>query len=70
MAKRGPGPKWRAGSFFDNFNAAADAVGFDNVDVAWGLARVNWPSPEARDEFLAALTAKPTRDLMNEQPNG
>lgn len=46
---------WIAGSFMDNFNAAAMHLGYDSLPVAWGLAMVDWPSLEDRDAFLGAL---------------
>lgn len=46
---------WVAGSFLDNFDAAALRLGYDSLPVAWGLAMVNWPSNEDRDAFLDAL---------------
>lgn len=49
-------PEWRPGSFLDNLNAAAVAVGFENLPIAWGLAKVPWKSTRDRDEFLAAIT--------------
>ena len=68
--QKAPGPRWRNLSFFDNLAAAADAVGFQNADIALGIARVKWNSVQDREEFLSAITAMPTRDLMNESPNG
>jgi hypothetical protein len=47
----------------DNFAAAADALGYANADIAWGLARVQWRGVEDRERFLNMLTAIPTRDL-------
>lgn len=60
------GPRWRPGSFLDNLSAAADAVGFDNVDLAWGLARVKWESVEDREAFLSALTGRSSRQVIAE----
>lgn len=48
--------KWKPGSFFDNLDAAARYVGYDNLPLAFGLARINWPSVDERDTFLRALT--------------
>lgn len=50
------GAQWKPGSVLDNFHAAALVVGFDNLPLAWGLAKVQWQSIEARDEALRALT--------------
>lgn len=47
--------KWKRGGVLDNFHAGALVLGFDNLPLAWGLAKVNWPSPEDRDEALRAL---------------
>lgn len=55
---------WRAGSFWDNLAAAADAVGFENFDIAVGIAQINWDSIGDREEFLNSLTAERTRDIM------
>lgn len=55
--------RWRPGSFLDNFTAAADAVGYQNLELAWGLARVQWPTVQDRETFLDVLTARPTRDI-------
>lgn len=60
------GPRWRPGSFLDNLSAAADAVGFDNVELAWGLARVRWESIEDREAFLNALTGRSSRQVIAE----
>jgi hypothetical protein len=59
-------PKWRAGTVWDNFAAAADAIGFDQADIAWGLAQVPWESLIERDQFLDALTAQRTRDAYED----
>jgi hypothetical protein len=59
--------KWIAGSFWDNFSAAADAVGFENADIAWGLARVPWESIEDREAFLDSISSPLTRDLANDE---
>lgn len=62
-------PKWRELSFLDNLAAAADAVGFDNADIALGLARVRWESVKDREEFLDALTARSSRPVIAEGAN-
>ena len=58
---------WRAGSFWDNFAAAADAVGFENADIAWGLASIPWESIEDREAFLDSISAPRTRDIINNE---
>jgi hypothetical protein len=60
-------PKWTAGSFWDNFSAAADAVGFENADIAWGLASVPWESIEDREAFFDSISATRTRDLIRDE---
>lgn len=60
---------WRPLSFLDNFNAAADAVGYDNVDLAWSLGRVNWQSIDDREAFLEALTGASSRQVIAEGAN-
>lgn len=52
---------------WDNLAAAADSVGFENADIAWGLAQVPWESLTDRDEFLDALTAQRTRDAYGDR---
>lgn len=49
-------PQWSEGSFLDNLDKAAIAVGYSNLPIAWGLASVQWKSTRERDEFLDALT--------------
>lgn len=66
MKKNYPGPRWRPGSFLDNLTAAADAVGFENADLAFGLARVEWGTVENRDRFLDAITGMRSRDIIEE----
>lgn len=58
---------WSAGSFWDNFAAAADAVGFENADIAWGLASVSWESIEDREAFLDSIAAPRTRDIITNE---
>lgn len=60
---------WRELSFLDNFNAAADAVGYNNVDLAWSLGRVRWESVADREAFLDALTGKSSRQVIAEGAN-
>ena len=49
-------PEWVRGSFLDNLNTAALRLGYQYLPLAWGLASVNWPSVEKRDDFLDLLT--------------
>jgi hypothetical protein len=63
------GAQWRELSFLDNLAAAADAVGFDNADIALGLARVDWQSVQDREEFLQALTGRSSREVIEEGVN-
>lgn len=63
-------PRWRAGTVWDNFAAAADAIGFDKADIAWGLAQVPWESLIERDEFLDAISAQETRDEYGDEVFG
>lgn len=55
----GPQQVWREGDFYDNLAAAVDAVGYDNLGIAWGLAHVRYDSVKDRDAMLAALTRVP-----------
>ncbi len=59
--------KWKAGTVWDNFAAAADAVGFENADIAWGLSQVSWESIIERDQFLDSITAQRTRDMYGDR---
>jgi hypothetical protein len=61
--------RWTELSFLDNLAAAADAVGFENADMALGLARVNWQSVQEREEFLQALTGRSSREVIQEGVN-
>lgn len=56
---------WQPLSVYDNFTAAADALGFDNADIAWGLSKVQWESVQDREDFLRSLTAPRSRDIFN-----
>jgi hypothetical protein len=49
-------PEWVKGSFLDNLDAAALRLGYRYLPLAWGLAKVNWPSTRDRDDFLNFLT--------------
>lgn len=60
-------PTWKAGTVWDNLGAAADALGFENADIAWGLAQVPWESLTDRDQFLDAMTAQRTRDAYGDR---
>jgi hypothetical protein len=63
--------KWREGTVWDHLAAAADMLGFENADIALGLAYVPWESAAERDQFLEALVAPRARELAEEvTPNG
>jgi hypothetical protein len=55
--------KWKTGGFLDNFDAAAKHLGYDHIPLAFGLAKVDWPDPTVRDEFLRAITRITEGDL-------
>jgi hypothetical protein len=59
-------PTWREGTVWDNLAAAADMLGFQNADIALGLAYVPWDSTQDRDAFLAALVAPRVSDIYRE----
>lgn len=65
-------PKWRPGSFLDNFNAAALHLGHSDLPLAWHLAKVRWGSTKERDVFLKALTnvQQGANDLTAPRPEG
>ena len=63
------GASWRTLSFLDNLTATADAVGFENVDLAWGLSRVQWESVADREAFREALTGRSSRQTIAEGAN-
>jgi hypothetical protein len=50
---------WREGDFYDNLAAAVDAVGYENLGVAWGIAHMRFESTKDRDQLLTALTRVP-----------
>jgi hypothetical protein len=52
-------PKWQELSFLDNLNSAALYLGYANLPLAWGLAKVNWRSVDERDDFLKTLVDIP-----------
>lgn len=47
---------WQELSFLDNLDAGARVLGYNNLPLAWGLAKVQWRSIEERDGFLNELT--------------
>lgn len=53
------GTTWVTGSFLDNFDKAVIKLGYSQIPLAYGLARVPWRSIEQRDNFLDALTRLP-----------
>ena len=56
---------WQVGDFYDNLAAAADAVGFEHLGVAYGLAMVPWPSVEDREKFLSAISSIPLQEALD-----
>lgn len=62
---------WKEESFIGNLNAAADALGYDNLDMAWALAGVVYDSAQDRDELLAELVGEAwpmiVRDTLAEE---
>jgi hypothetical protein len=52
-------PKWQELSFLDNLNSAALYLGYANLPLAWGLAKVNWRSVDEREDFLKTLVDIP-----------
>jgi len=55
--------RWRQGDFYDNLAAAADAVGYENLEIALGLAHVKYRSIEDREAILTALTKIPPNEV-------
>lgn len=51
--------KWVEGTFFDNVDKFAQALGYDNLGVVLPLASVPWDSISDRDGFIQMLTDKP-----------
>lgn len=49
-------PGWQKGSFLDNLNSAVEFLGYDNTAIAFGLARVDWPDTDTRDQFFRAIS--------------
>jgi hypothetical protein len=68
MAKQ----KWQKGSFLDNFNTVTLHLGYDDLPLAWHLAKVPWKSIEDRDTFLSSLTNMPqgSSELTAPSPDG
>lgn len=52
-------PKWQELSFLDNLDSAAMYLGYANLPLAWGLAKVNWRTKEERNDFFATLVRIP-----------
>jgi hypothetical protein len=61
---------WIEGTVWDNLAAAADVLGFQNADVALGLAYVPWDSVQDRDAFLSALVSPRASDFYREGAPG
>lgn len=52
--------QWAAGSFLDRFDRAATVLGYTNIPLAWGIAGVEWESPDDMDQFIQSLiTTRP-----------
>lgn len=58
MAKKRP-IVWEPGTVFDNIDSAVRHFGLSQPGLVWGLANVDWKSPQERDEFFAAVTRSP-----------
>jgi hypothetical protein len=48
--------EWKPNSFLDKFNRAATVLGYSNLPLAWGVANVDWKSPNDMDDFLQSIT--------------
>ena len=57
---------WRELTVWDNLAAAADMVGYENADIALGIAYMPWESTQDRDAFLMGLVAPRARELAQE----
>jgi hypothetical protein len=53
---------WQEGTFYDNLAAASDALGFENIGIAWGLAGIHYQSTADREQLLHALTRVPPNE--------
>lgn len=65
-----PPQTWREGTVWDNLAAGADLLGFQNADIALGLAYVPWDSIQDRDAFLLALVAPRSSDFYQGGASG
>jgi hypothetical protein len=61
---------FRALGFYDNLTAAADALGFDNLDMAWGIAQVKFADVVSREQFLDALISDSYHEVTDQQNRG
>lgn len=43
-------------TFIENVSAAVERIGHESVGIIMGLGRVDWPSDQARDQFLDSIT--------------
>lgn len=43
--------------FVDNIAAGVDALGLENTPIIWQLAKVQWETPQERDQFLEQIKA-------------
>lgn len=52
---------WEPGTVFDNIDAAVRRFGLADPGLVWGLANVDWPSPQERDQFLDVVAKGPKK---------
>lgn len=57
-------PMWTPGSWLDNLNAFADGLGYQNADIAMGMAGIPWENDADRSAFINHLTATPYSELV------
>lgn len=50
--------RWRRGGFLDNFASAVDALGVENIPIAWGMAYMQWDDLDERDRFYESVANK------------
>ena len=53
--------KWQRGTFFDNVDAFANSLGYENAGVVMHLSQIPWETPEDRDEFIFQITGNPPK---------
>lgn len=47
----------------NNIAAFTNVLGLDDLGVIWGLANVDWPSDQDRDEFIQAVSNLTVEDI-------